>query len=94
MPDLTVAQNIFIGREPRGAGVFLDERALNRRDRASCSSGSDLPLDPREPRRRPHGRASSRWSRSPRRCRFDAQVLIMDEPTAALNDAEVDGSSS
>ena len=33
MPDLTVAQNIFIGREPRAAGVFLDDRALNRRAR-------------------------------------------------------------
>ena len=29
MPDLTVAQNIFIGREPRGGGLFLDERRLN-----------------------------------------------------------------
>src|SRR5699024_5190808 len=30
MPDLTVAQNIFIGREPR-RGLMLDEAALNRK---------------------------------------------------------------
>ena len=30
MPDLTVAQNIFIGREPRGGGFFLDERRAQR----------------------------------------------------------------
>ncbi|MDQ1619055.1 MAG: ribose transport system ATP-binding protein, partial [Actinomycetota bacterium] len=30
MPDLTVAQNIFSGREPRGGSFFLNERALNR----------------------------------------------------------------
>ena len=29
MPDLTVAQNIFIGREPRGARFFTSERRLN-----------------------------------------------------------------
>src|SRR5262245_38924437 len=33
MADLTVAQNIFIGREPRSAGLFLNERALNPRAR-------------------------------------------------------------
>lgn len=31
-PDLTVAQNIYIGREPRwGLRLFLDERELKRR---------------------------------------------------------------
>src|SRR5699024_12107820 len=30
MPDLTVAQNIFTGREPR-RGLMLDEAALNRK---------------------------------------------------------------
>jgi ribose transport system ATP-binding protein len=34
MPNLTVAQNIFIGREPRGSLPFLlDERGLNRQAR-------------------------------------------------------------
>src|SRR5262245_18785934 len=31
MPDLTVAQNIYIGREPRVAGAFLSDRSLNRK---------------------------------------------------------------
>src|SRR5437870_8107624 len=35
MPNLTAAQNIFIGREPRGALPFLlDDRALNRNAKA------------------------------------------------------------
>ena len=33
---------------------------------------------------------SSRWWRSARRCPTTPQLLIMDEPTAALNDAEVE----
>src|SRR3954447_14103605 len=33
MPDLTVAQNIFIGREPRASRFFLRERELNAKAR-------------------------------------------------------------
>ena len=33
--------------------------------------------------------AISSWSRSPRRCRSTADILIMDEPTSALTEAEV-----
>ena len=33
---------------------------------------------------------TSSSSRSPRRCRFDARVLVMDEPTAALSGVEVE----
>src|SRR5829696_3354029 len=47
MPDLTVAQNIFIGREPRGAGFFTSERRLNARARALIDS-LHLPLEPRQ----------------------------------------------
>ena len=42
MPDLTVAQNIFIGREPRGGGFFTNERraepAGRRADRAAAAA--------------------------------------------------------
>ncbi len=36
MPDLTVAQNIFIGREPRTGGMFLGERALEAHGRGAA----------------------------------------------------------
>ena len=53
----------------------------------------DDPRQPR-PRHRRAGRRASRWptasaSRSPRRCRRTPRVLIMDEPTAALAEADV-----
>jgi ribose transport system ATP-binding protein len=88
MPDLTVAQNIFIGREHRAAGVFLDDRALNRRARGLFDR-LGLALDPGEP----VGRltvAKQQMVEIAKALSFDAKVLIMDEPTAALNDAEVD----
>src|SRR5262249_40128435 len=47
MPHLTVAQNIFIGREPRrGVRFVVDENELNRRARALLER-LHLTLDPR-----------------------------------------------
>ncbi len=66
MPDLTVAQNIFIGREQRSAGLFLDgpcpEPARHRR----CFDRLGLPLDPASASATSPS-PGSRWSRSRRR---------------------------
>lgn len=88
MPDLTVAQNIFIGREQRSAGLFLDDRALNRRAQ-ELFDRLGLALDPAEPVERLTV-ARQQMVEIAKALSFDAKVLIMDEPTAALNDAEVD----
>ncbi|RAJ71360.1 ribose transport system ATP-binding protein [Streptomyces sp. Amel2xB2] len=86
MPDLTVAQNIFIGREPR-RGPLLDERALDARARELIER-LELPL---EPRRRVGTLtvAQQQMVEIAKALSYDARVLIMDEPTAALNDGEV-----
>ena len=86
MRDLTVAQNIFIGREPR-TGPFLSDRRLNAKARDLLDS-LHLPLDPR----RLVGDltvARQQMVEIAKALSYDAKVLIMDEPTAALNDAEV-----
>jgi ribose transport system ATP-binding protein len=87
MPHLTVAQNIAIGREPVFAGLFVDERRLNR-EAAELVERLGLPLDVR----RLVGDltvASQQMVEIAKALSHDAKVLIMDEPTAALNDAEV-----
>ncbi|OLT17617.1 D-xylose ABC transporter ATP-binding protein [Pseudonocardia sp. CNS-139] len=86
MPDLTVAQNVFIGREPRSGGFFLGERALNNRA-AELIDRLHLPLDPRQVVGDLTVAKQQRWRSQA--LSYDAKVLIMDEPTAALNDAEV-----
>ena len=86
MPHLTVAQNILIGREPR-RGFLLSERELNRRA-AELVARLGLPLDIRAT----VGRltvANQQLVEIAKALSYDARVLIMDEPTAALNDAEV-----
>jgi ribose transport system ATP-binding protein len=88
MPDLTVAQNIYIGREPRIGGFLLSERALNRRTRELLAR-LGLPLEPTDL----VGDltvARQQMVEIARALSFNARILIMDEPTAALNEVEVD----
>jgi ribose transport system ATP-binding protein len=88
MPDLTVAQNLFIGREPRGSGFFLSERALNAQA-AELIERLHLPLRPKEL----VGSltvAKQQMVEIGKALSYDPKLLIMDEPTAALNDAEVE----
>ncbi|MDT0317786.1 sugar ABC transporter ATP-binding protein [Streptomyces millisiae] len=87
VPDLTVAQNIFIGREPRRGRLLLDDRRLNA-DAAALLERLHLPLDPRAV----VGEltvANQQMVEIAKALSHEPRVLIMDEPTAALNDAEV-----
>ena len=89
MPHLTAAQNIFLGREPRDRwGIFLDEERLNR-DTQVLFDRMNLVLDPRTP----IGEltvARQQMVEIAKALSFKSRVLIMDEPTAALNNAEID----
>ncbi len=87
MRDLTVAQNIWIGREPRLSFGRLDEGKLNR-DAQAIFESMNIRIDPRTvvgsltiARQQMVEIAKALSHRS--------RVLIMDEPTAALNDAEI-----
>src|SRR5580698_2853731 len=88
MNHLSVAQNIFIGREPRGRlGLFLDEDKLNAQAR-DILARMHVNLDPRAL----VGSltvASQQMVEIAKALSFDSRVLIMDEPTSALNDAEI-----
>jgi ribose transport system ATP-binding protein len=88
MPDLTVAQNLFIGREPRGSRIFLNERRLNAQAQELIER-LHLPLAPKQV----VGDltvAKQQMVEIGKALSHDAKLLIMDEPTAALNDAEVE----
>ncbi|HEY9064244.1 MAG TPA: sugar ABC transporter ATP-binding protein, partial [Burkholderiaceae bacterium] len=88
MNHLSAAQNIFIGREPRkGFGLLLDEDALNEQARRLFER-MHLRLDPRT-RVGELTVAKQQMVEIAKALSFDSRVLIMDEPTAALNSAEV-----
>ncbi len=87
MPHLTVAENLLIGREPRKAGL-LSPRTQNRQA-AELIERLGLPLEPKQL----VGNltvAKQQMVEIGKALSHDARVLIMDEPTAALNDAEVE----
>ena len=86
MPDLTVAQNIFIGREPRRAGLIRDDELVRRATALFERLG--IPLDPRQPVSH-LSVAGQQMVEIAKALSFDARVLIMDEPTAALTETEV-----
>ncbi|WP_298848993.1 sugar ABC transporter ATP-binding protein [uncultured Ruegeria sp.] len=87
MNDLTVAQNIFIGREPRKRFGRLDDTVLNAQT-AEIFSSMNLNLDPKAL----VGSltiAKQQMVEIAKALSYRSRVLIMDEPTAALNDAEI-----
>lgn len=89
MPHLTVAQNIFIGREPRRRLSFLlDEDEINDRTRQLLDM-LHLRLDPRT-KVADLTVAKQQMVEIAKALSFNAEVLIMDEPTAALTDSEID----
>ena len=88
MPHLTVAQNIFIGREPRERlPLVLDERAINE-NAAALFERLRLHLDPRT-KVSALTVAQQQMVEIAKALSFNAAVLIMDEPTATLTDKEI-----
>ena len=89
MPHLTVAQNIFIGREPRQrARLLLDEAAINRQTEQLFEM-MRLKLDPRT-KVADLTVAKQQMVEIAKALSFNSEVLIMDEPTAALTELEID----
>ncbi|MBL9060857.1 MAG: sugar ABC transporter ATP-binding protein, partial [Mangrovicoccus sp.] len=87
MRDLTVGQNIWIGREPRLSFGRIDEAKLNA-DAAAIFRGMNIPMDPTAP---VEGLTIARQQmvEIAKALSYRSRMLIMDEPTAALNDAEI-----
>ena len=87
MRDLTVAQNIWIGREPRLSFGRIDEARQNA-DAAAIFQAMNVAMDPRAP---VSGLTIARQQmvEIAKALSYRSRVLIMDEPTAALNGNEI-----
>ena len=87
-PDLTVAENIFMGRQPRGRTGLID-RAAMRLAASELFATLGVPIDPD---RVAEGLsiADQQIIEIAKAISLQAKVLVMDEPTAALSGVEVD----
>jgi D-xylose transport system ATP-binding protein len=85
--EMTIGENIFLGREPRRLGVIRwDELYARARQ---LLADLRLPLDPRTPIRN-LGIGQQQLVEIAKALSQEARLLVLDEPTAALTDAEVE----
>jgi rhamnose transport system ATP-binding protein len=87
-PNLTVAGNIFAGRELTGRGGVLLERDMRQRTR-DLLARLHLSLPP-ESRLEHLSAAHSQLVQVARALAFDCRVLVLDEPTTSLTAADAD----
>jgi ABC-type sugar transport system ATPase subunit len=88
IPDLTVAENIFVGREPKTAfGALIDYRRLNARA-SEVLATLDMPLDVRS-YVSDLSVAQRQMVEIAKALSYESRLIIMDEPTATLTDKEV-----
>ncbi|MGH3246660.1 MAG: sugar ABC transporter ATP-binding protein, partial [Trebonia sp.] len=87
-PDLTVGENIYMGRQPVRAGRRIDRGAMNR-DATEIFTLLGVALDPARPARG-LSVADQQIVEIAKALSLNARVLIMDEPTAALTSVEVE----
>jgi rhamnose transport system ATP-binding protein len=87
-PDLTVAENIFMGRQPLRAGRRIDRPAMNR-SAGEIFTRLGVALDPQR-QARGLSVADQQIVEIAKALSANANVLVMDEPTAALTSVEVE----
>jgi rhamnose transport system ATP-binding protein len=87
-PDLTVAENMFVGRQPLGPGRRIDRRAMQD-EAAAIFKRLAVPLDPARIARG-LSIADQQVVEIGKALSLNAKVIVMDEPTAALSAAEVE----
>lgn len=86
MENLTVAQNIFIGRESKG--LFLNEESINKRAK-ELFKRLNFHIDPKEK----VGMLSVSHQQIveiAKAISYDAKIIIFDEPSATLTDTEIE----
>ena len=88
VPDLSVVENIMLGQEPTTRGIFLDRLSAVQKTVAVLQElGITLPL---ERRARYLSVAQQQLVEISKALVRKARLIVMDEPTAALTDREID----
>ncbi len=88
VPELTVAENIYLGREPTRFGDVIDYQLMNRMAQEIMDElHFNAPVTTPVSQLRIGGRQLVEIGKA---LSLDARLLVMDEPTSALSEAETD----
>jgi len=89
LPERSVAENVYLGREPRRAGVIVDRRRMHE---DTDTLLADLGLSSLSAHQRVGSLsvAQQQIVEIVKAVSYDARIISMDEPTAALADQEVE----
>lgn len=88
VPGMTVAENIFLGREPRQARFVVDHRSLEKQA-ATLLGRLEFDIDPRWPMAR-LSLAQTQLVEIAKAFGREAGIIIMDEPTSAIGEHETE----
>ncbi|MFD6836998.1 sugar ABC transporter ATP-binding protein [Streptomyces diastaticus] len=88
VPLMSVARNIFLGREPRTRLKLIDSPRMNR-EAAALLDGFGVRVDPRRPLHT-LGLGTQQMVALARAVSVRARVVVMDEPTSSLEPREVE----
>lgn len=86
-PYMTVAENIFLGREPLGRFGMIDKRKMIA-DTQALLEQLEIDIDPNA-LMKDLSVAHTQMVEIAKAISYDASLIIMDEPTSALTDREV-----
>ncbi|WP_218004444.1 sugar ABC transporter ATP-binding protein [Microtetraspora niveoalba] len=88
IPDLSIYENLFVGREKRTRTGLLDRRGMIRAAREMLTVFG-IDLDPRTPMRR-LSVGMTQLVEIVKNTSWGARVVLLDEPTSAISDREVE----
>ena len=87
-PNLSVSENIHIGREPRNRYGFIDWKTMEKKSK-ELLRGFNLDIDVTKALDN-YSVAVQQMVAIARSCDISAKILILDEPTSSLTDSEVE----
>lgn len=88
IPELSVSENIFLGRELKRRGVFINWREIDRQTERLLERVGIHGIDIHSPVRS-FGTAVQQMVSIARALSIDSRLVIMDEPTSSLDAGEV-----
>jgi ribose transport system ATP-binding protein len=88
VPYLSIAENIFLGRENTKAGTVINQDSINQQTKKILTD-LGIDLDPTT-RIADLGVAMQQMVEIAKALSMDSEIIIMDEPTAALGESEIE----